>query len=152
MAGTQTVSTARVIVVINANTFATAAAANWSLVYNVKPIYELDRVTPRELAPGAYIVNFQISGIKVLAQDFQAMGIAPAPGINYVVPYISLAIIDRLNNVPLLNINAAMISELSFNGAAKDYVNFNLNGVGFAGLTNADSVDPNNNGIPNQAL
>ena len=76
------------------------------------------------------------------------MRIIANPGLNYSLPYISIVIIDRITNEPLLNIRAAMIESLQQNISSKGLMTFNLNGVGFVGLNGSNVIDPNYTGTP----
>ena len=70
MAGTVTIPGARIQAIINAKVLAIVQTANYSIEYGIKPIYEIDNINPRELAPGNNMVNFTLQGVTVLSQNF----------------------------------------------------------------------------------
>lgn len=143
--GTATFNGSRVILIINSVVFGTAQSCEWSINYGVKPIQELDRATPRELAPGVYSCSFKISGAKVMSQNFNESGIIAAPGTNYIQPYITLAVLDRITNVPLVYIEAGMIQEFSYSVQTKNIMNFDFSGIGVAALDDQSIIDASNN-------
>lgn len=143
--GTATFNSARAVVIINGSTFGTVQSADWTITYGVKPIYEIDRTVPREIAPTIYNIKFKLSGVKVMAQNFDESGITSAPGTNYIQPYITLAILDRLTNIPLVYIEAGMIEEFNYNISSKSVMNFDMSGIGFAGLNDQSLIDNANN-------
>ncbi len=142
--GTSTMNGARAVVIINNATFGVIQSCNWTISYGIKDIRELDRVVARELAPTVYSVKFNFEGVKVMASNFNESGITAAPGTNYLQPYISLAIIDRITNLPLVNIEAAMVEELSFNIASKGIMSFNFSGTGFLAADDQTVIDQSN--------
>lgn len=143
--GTATFSAPRVVLIINGVTFGTAQSCEWTITYGTKPINELDRVVARELTPTIYSCNFKVSGAKVMAQNFDESGILAAPGTNYLQSYMTLAILDRITNVPLIYIEAGMIDSVSYNISAKGIMNFDLSGVGIAALNDQSLIDVQNN-------
>jgi hypothetical protein len=143
--GTATFNASRAIVIVNGATFGTVQSCDWTITYGVKPINEIDRVVPREISPTSYNIKFKLAGVKVMAQNFDESGIVSAPGTNYLQPYITLAILDRLTNVPLLYIEAGMVEEISYNVSSKGIMNFDLSGIGFAGLNDQSLIDSAHN-------
>lgn len=143
--GTAVFSAARAIVVINSETFGVVTSCNWSINYGVKEIREIDRVVARELAPSTYSVKFSLQGVKVMASNFDESGIVAAPGFNYLMPYISLAIVDRLTNLPLVNIEAGTVEELSYETSAKGIMTFNMSGMGFLAANDQSQLDQDSN-------
>lgn len=143
--GTTTMNGARAVVIINGVTFGVVQSCNWTISYGIKPIQEIDRVVARELAPSVYTVKFSFTGVKVMASNFDESGIVAAPGTNYLQPYISLAILDRITNLPLLNIEAGMVEELSFNVANKGIMNFDFSGIGFVAANDQSVIDNDSN-------
>ncbi len=143
--GTATFSAPRAIIIFNGVVFGTVQSCNWTIDYGVKPIYELDRVVPREIMPGTYSCSFKLAGVKVMAQNFDETGVTSAPGTNYLQPYITFALLDRLTNIPLLNIEAGMIKEASFDISEKGVMKFDLAGMGFAALNDLSIVDSDSN-------
>lgn len=143
--GTATFNASRALVIINGATFGTVQSADWTISYGVKPTYEIDRVVPREISPTIYSVKFKLSGVKVMAQNFDESGVTAAPGTNYLQPYITLAILDRLTNLPLIYIEAGMIEEINYNISSKNVMNFDMSGTGFAGLNDQSLVDSDSN-------
>lgn len=143
--GTSSFSAPRAVIIFNGAVCGTIQSANWTIDYGVKPIYEIDRVVPREIMPGTYSCSFRISGVKVMAQNFDETGLTAAPGTNYLQPYITFALLDRLTNVPLVNIEAGMITNISFDVSEKSVMKFDLAGVGFAALNDLSIVDSDSN-------
>jgi hypothetical protein len=143
--GTATFNASRAIVIINGSTFGTVQSADWTITYGVKPTHEIDRVVPREISPTTYSIKFKLAGVKVMAQNFDESGVTSAPGTNYIQPYITLAILDRLTNIPLVYIEAGMIEELNYNISSKSIMNFDMSGIGFAGLNDQSLIDSENN-------
>jgi len=135
----------RAIVIINSVTFGIVTSCNWTVNYGIKEIRELDRVVARELAPGSYSVKFSFDGVKVMSSNFNESGIIAAPGTNYLQSYISLAILDRISNLPLVNIEAGIIEEISFNLSAKGIMSFNFSGMGFLAADDQSAIDMANN-------
>lgn len=143
--GTATFNSSRAVIILNGVTFGTAQQCEWSIDYGIKPINEIDRVVPREIAPGSYNVSFKISGVKVMAQNFDEAGVTSAPGTNYLQPYITFALLDRLTNIPLLYIEAGMLKDISYNVSTKGIMSFDFTGTGFSGLNDQSLVDSQNN-------
>jgi len=146
--GAKSVVSANVKVIINNRIYGLVNNASWTIDYGVRPIYEIDRITPREFAPGSYSIKFSLGGVKIIKEYFEDLRIIANPGLNYSLPYISIVIIDRITNEPLLNIRAAMIESLQQNISSKGLMTFNLNGVGFVGLNGSNVIDPNYTGTP----
>ncbi len=143
--GTASFNSSRAIIIINSAVFGTVQSANWSINYNIKPIHQLDSLTPRELAPQSYACSFDLSGVKVLASNFDEAGIVSAPGTNLMQPYITICLMDRLSNVPLFYMEAAMINEISFQQGPKTYMTFSMSGTGVVALNDQSIQDRDNN-------
>lgn len=146
--GSKTISSPNVKVVINNRVAGFVTNATWSIDYSTKPIYEIDRIVPREIMPGAYMVKFNLTGVRILKTTFEDMRIVANPGLNYLLPYISLSIMDRVTNDPLLNIRSAMIDSLQNTVSSKGIMTFNMSGTGFTALNASDLVDPVYSGSP----
>lgn len=146
--GSKTIASPNVKVIINNRVAGFVTNAAWSIDYSTKPIYEIDRIVPREIAPGDYMVKFNLTGVRILKTAFEDMKIVANPGLNYLLPYISLSIIDRITNDPLLNIRSAMVDSLQNTVSAKGIMTFNMNGMGFTALNASDLVDPVYSGSP----
>lgn len=143
---TATFTSYRAVVVFNSQTIGTIQQADWSIDYGVKPIFEIDRVVAREISPTTYSVNFNFSGVKVMADDFDESGLVAMPGSNYMLPYISLCLFDRLTNIPLLNIRAASIQSLKYSISTKNFMTFDISGIGI--LTEGSGTDPDASNPP----
>lgn len=143
--GTATFSAPRVVLIINGVTFGTAQSCDWTISYGTKSILELDRVVARELTPTTYSCSFKVAGAKVMAQNFDESGIISAPGTNYLQPYLTFAILDRITNIPLVYIEAGMIHEISYSVASKGIMNFDFSGTGIAALNDQSLIDAQNN-------
>ncbi len=143
--GTTSFNSSRAIIIINGAVFGVVQSANWSINYGIKPIYQLDSLVTRELAPQSYSCSFDLSGVKVMASSFDESGIVSAPGTSLLQPYITFCLMDRLANIPLVNIEAGMISELSFQQGPKTYMTFNMSGVGIVALNDQSVQDRDNN-------
>lgn len=146
--GAKTIVAAGVRVILNNRVCGLVTNATWSTDFNVKPIYEVDRIVPREYAPGSYMVKFNLTGMRILKTYFEDMRVLANPGLNYILPYFSLAIIDRVTEDPLLNIRAAMVDSLQNAVSAKGMMTFNLTGMGFTALNASELIDPTYSGSP----
>lgn len=150
--GSKTQITSNLKTIINNRIAGYINNASWTIDYGVRAIYEVDRIVPRELSPGSYSIKFSLSGVKIIKQYFEDLQIIANPGLNYSLPYVSLAIMDRITNEPILNIPAAMIESIQHVAAAKGIVTFNLNGFGFSGLNGSNLIDSNYNGSSNTII
>jgi len=146
--GSKSVVSANVKVILNNRISGFVNNASWNIDYGIRPIYEIDRVTPREFAPGTYSVKFSLSGLRIIKEYFEDLRLIANPGLNYVLPYISVAILDRITNEPLLNIRSAMIDSMQQSISSKGIMSFNLNGMGFTALNGSNLVDSRYSGSP----
>ncbi len=80
-----------------------------------------------------------------MSENFDESGITSAPGTNYLQPYITLAVFDRITNVPLVYIEAGQIENISYNVSSKGTMNFDMSGIGIAGLNDQSLIDSDSN-------
>ena len=146
--GPKSVISSNVKVILNNRISGYVNNATWNIDYGVRSINEIDRIVPREFAPGAYTVKFVLSGIRIIKEYFEDLRLIANLGLNYVLPYISLAILDRITNEPILNIRSAMIESIQNVVSNKSLVTFNMSGLGFTALNGSNLVDPNYSGSP----
>ena len=146
--GPKSVTAANLKIILNNSVCGFVNNAVWTIDFGVRAIYEIDRIVPRELAPGSYSVKFSFTGIKIIKQYFEDLRLIANPGLNYVLPYISIAVLDRITNEPVLNIQSAMIESVQYNSASKGILNFNFSGIGFTALNGSNLIDVNYSGSP----
>lgn len=94
-------SGAGVIVKINGAPIGFATGLSWQRSQNIKPIYEIDSVVPKELAPTIYSVSGSLSGLSLIyGTGLDGPGIMDISTIDafFYQKYVVIEIVDRRTN------------------------------------------------------
>lgn len=99
-----------------------------------RPIYELDSVTPAELAPGPRSVNGVVSVVRIrLDGGLEGRGIAATDRNIMLEKYISITLVDRLTDTVIFKCEEAAVNDQSWAIQSKNIVTgtFTFTGKGW---------------------